>query len=114
MQALEYGTVARASRRCTIRLRDGRKTVLTDQHFLGLGRFEDRTQTYVPFVQIRHSRPHRRTREVRWKPAFGGECYLTAIASGLRSWWFTILQIPLAKRSISRHLALDPGVRASR
>jgi hypothetical protein len=51
MRSLGYGTVVRASRRCTIRARDGKKIVLTDQHFLGFGRFEDRSAAYVPFVR---------------------------------------------------------------
>jgi hypothetical protein len=51
MRTVGYGIVARASRRCTIRLSDGHKIALSSQHFLGLGRFEDRSATYTPFVR---------------------------------------------------------------
>lgn len=46
-----YGTVAPPARCCTIRCRSGRKIDLSSLHFLGLGRFEDRSATYLPFVR---------------------------------------------------------------
>jgi hypothetical protein len=51
MRSLAYGTLTPASRWCSILCRDGRKMVLVNLHFLGLGRFEDRSATYVPFVR---------------------------------------------------------------
>ena len=46
-----YGVVAPAARSCTISCRDGRKIRLSSLHFLGFGRFEDRSATYVPFIR---------------------------------------------------------------
>jgi hypothetical protein len=37
--------------RCVIRPRHGRNIALSSNHFLGLGRFEDRSATYAPFVE---------------------------------------------------------------
>jgi len=51
MRTLGSGTVAQPSRRCTIRCRNGRKIVLSSLDFVGIGRFTDRTQTYLPFVE---------------------------------------------------------------
>jgi len=51
MRTLGYGTVAQPSERCTIEPKSGRKIVLSNLHFLGLGRFEDRTASYRPFVR---------------------------------------------------------------
>jgi hypothetical protein len=65
MRMLGYGTVAQPSRRCTIRLRDGRKIVLSSLHFLGLGRFEDRTQSYLPFMRTLISNVAARHPDVR-------------------------------------------------
>jgi hypothetical protein len=45
-----YGQVAPAFARCVIRPRHGRAVVLSSNHFLGLGRFEDRSATFRPFV----------------------------------------------------------------
>jgi hypothetical protein len=51
MRTLAYGTLTQASRWCRILFRDGRKIALSNLHFLGFGRFEDRSATYVPFVR---------------------------------------------------------------
>jgi hypothetical protein len=47
-----YGTVAPPAHCCTIRCRGGRRIDLSSLHFLGLGRFEDRAATYMPFVRV--------------------------------------------------------------
>jgi len=44
------GQVAPAFTRCVIRPKRGRAIVLSSNHFVGLGRFEDRTETFRPFV----------------------------------------------------------------
>jgi hypothetical protein len=107
MQSLANGTVARPSRRCTIRARDGRKIALSSLHFLGLGRFEDRTATFVPFVRALVARLAARYPDVEllagmppalwwlWFACFGSiaaACALAllgtlaVIASGQMSW----------------------------
>ena len=43
--------MAPAFLRCTIRPRKGRAIVLSSNHFVGLGRFEDRSASFRPFVQ---------------------------------------------------------------
>jgi hypothetical protein len=40
-----------ATRRCAIRGRDGREILLSDTHFVGLGKFENRARTYLPFLR---------------------------------------------------------------
>ncbi len=42
--------------RCRIRLADGGRLLLSNQHYLGLGRFEDRGQEYAGFVRALHRR----------------------------------------------------------
>jgi len=44
------GQIAPAFARCVIRQKRGRAIVLSSNHFVGLGRFEDRTETFRPFV----------------------------------------------------------------
>jgi len=44
------GQIATAFTRCVIRPRSGRAIVLSTNHFVGLGRFEDRSATFRPFV----------------------------------------------------------------
>ena len=44
------GQIAPAFTRCVIRPRHGRAIVLSSNHFVGLGRFEDRSATFRPFV----------------------------------------------------------------
>jgi hypothetical protein len=45
-----YGPIAPGVRRCVVHTRQGPRVVLSSNHFLGLGRFEDRTDTFEPFV----------------------------------------------------------------
>jgi hypothetical protein len=45
-----FGQIAPAFTRCVIRPRHGRAIVLSSNHFVGLGRFEDRSATFRPFV----------------------------------------------------------------
>ena len=45
-----FGQIAPAFARCVIRPRRGRAIVLSSNHFIGLGRFEDRSATFRPFV----------------------------------------------------------------
>ncbi len=42
--------------RCRIRLADGGRLLLSNQHYLGLGRFEDRGVEYAAFVRALHQR----------------------------------------------------------
>ena len=42
--------------RCRIRLADGARLLLSNQHYLGLGRFEDRGAEYAAFVRALHRR----------------------------------------------------------
>jgi len=51
MRSLAYGRVFQPMRRCAIRGKDGRKIVLSNLHFAGLGRFEDRTDSYLLFLR---------------------------------------------------------------
>ena len=51
MYFLAYGPVAPASWRSTISRKDGRKIRLSNLHFVGIGRYEDRTETYAPFIR---------------------------------------------------------------
>ena len=44
------GQIAPAFARCVIRPKRGRAIVLSSNHFVGLGRFEDRSGTFRPFV----------------------------------------------------------------
>ena len=44
------GKIAPAFARCVIRPRRGRAIVLSSNHFVGLGRFQDRSATFRPFV----------------------------------------------------------------
>ena len=44
------GQIAPAFARCVIRPTHGRAIVLSSNHFVGLGRFEDRSATFRPFV----------------------------------------------------------------
>ena len=44
------GQIAPAFVRCVIRPKRGRAIVLSSNHFIGLGRFEDRSATFRPFV----------------------------------------------------------------
>jgi hypothetical protein len=44
------GRIAPAFARCVIRPRRGRAIVLSSNHFVGLGRFEDRSAAFRPFV----------------------------------------------------------------
>ena len=44
------GQIAPAFARCVIRPKQGRAIVLSSNHFVGLGRFEDRIETFRPFV----------------------------------------------------------------
>jgi len=44
------GQIAPAFTRCVIRPRRGSAIVLSSNHFVGLGRFEDRSATFRPFV----------------------------------------------------------------
>ena len=44
------GKIAPAFARCVIRPKRGRAIVLSSNHFVGLGRFEDRSATFRPFV----------------------------------------------------------------
>ncbi len=44
------GTAAPDFQRCVVRPRRGHAMVLGSNHFLGLGRFQDRSQTFRPFV----------------------------------------------------------------
>jgi len=45
-----FGQIAPSFARCVIRPRRGRAIVLSSKHFIGLGRFEDRSATFRPFV----------------------------------------------------------------
>ena len=45
-----FGQIAPAFARCVIRPRRGRAIVLSSNHFVGLGRFEDRSATFRPFA----------------------------------------------------------------
>jgi len=45
-----FGQIAPAFTRCVIRPRRGRAIVLSSNHFVGLGRFQDRSATFRPFV----------------------------------------------------------------
>jgi hypothetical protein len=45
------GQIAPAFARCVIRPRHGRAIVLSSNHFLALGRFEDRSAAFRPFVE---------------------------------------------------------------
>ena len=45
-----FGQIAPAVARCVIRPRRGRAIVLSSNHFIGLGRFEDRSASFRPFV----------------------------------------------------------------
>ena len=45
------GAVSPFTRRCVIRSTHGRALVLSSQHVLGVGQFENRAATYRPFVQ---------------------------------------------------------------
>ena len=45
-----FGQIAPSFARCVIRPRRGRAIVLSSRHFIGLGRFEDRSTTFLPFV----------------------------------------------------------------
>ena len=44
------GQIAPAFARCVIRPKQGRAIVLSSNHFVGLGRFEDRSAAFRPFV----------------------------------------------------------------
>ncbi len=44
------GSVAPAFQRCVIQPRRGRARVLSSNHFVGIGKFEDRSATFGPFV----------------------------------------------------------------
>jgi hypothetical protein len=50
MIMLGAGQVAQPSRRCAIYLKSGKVIQLSSQHFLGLGKTEDRSQALVHFV----------------------------------------------------------------
>jgi hypothetical protein len=45
-----FGQIAPAFARCVIRPRRGRAIVLSSKHFIGFGRFDDRSATFRPFV----------------------------------------------------------------
>jgi hypothetical protein len=50
-RSFTYGPLTLPTRRCTIWSEKGHKIVLSSVHFVGFGRFEDRAESYVPFVR---------------------------------------------------------------
>lgn len=76
---LAYGPVAPPARRCIVSGKDGRKIELCSLHFAGIGRPEDRTGSYTPFIRalIVRTRACNPTVPVYW-----------GVAPAL--WWFLL------------------------
>jgi hypothetical protein len=50
MSSLAFGTVAQPVRRCNLQLHNGKTVLLCSSHYVSLGNFEDRTESYRRFV----------------------------------------------------------------
>jgi hypothetical protein len=70
------GPVAQPGMRCIVRARQGGGLVIPSQHFVGLGRFEDRGAAFTPFATALARRVHAANPEAR---------LLTGLPPGL--WW---------------------------
>ena len=77
-----FGQIAPAFTRCVIRPRRGRAIVLSSNHFVGLGRFEDRSATFRPFVD---------TLIARLGSANPGVQFRAGMPPGLWWTWVTLL-----------------------
>jgi hypothetical protein len=105
-EAPGFGTGIPTLARCVVWPRRGRAVIVSSNHFLGVGRFEDRTASFRPFVEALVRRVAAANRETRFM--FGMPPAL---------WWFWValllavaLLAPLAVVMIAVELASGRGI----
>jgi hypothetical protein len=105
-EAPGFGTGIPTLARCVVWPRRGRAVIVPSNHFVGVGRFEDRSASFRPFVEVLVRRIAAANRETRFM--FGMPPAL---------WWFWVLLLvavallaPLAVVMIATELAHGHGV----